>query len=173
MNVLDKRATGMQGEMPQHPRVRLLGVKDILAKRTPQLTSVDPQLSLLAALRLMHEQNLAALMVVAEDCRCGIFSVDDFARLALQSGSAALSLPVGEAVIRDAVFASPDDSVQVCLQLMAERKLRFLPVKQDGKPVDMLSLDELLGELVEYYGKIIKANELDQQLLFLRGTYSC
>lgn len=173
MNVLDKRATGVQGEMPQHPRVRSLGVRDILAKRIPRLACVDPQLSLLAALSLMHERNLAALVVGVEDCRCGIFSVDDFARLTRHSGSAALSLPVGEAVIRDTAFASPDDSAQVCLQLMVERKLRFLPVKQDGKPVDMLSLDELLGELVEYYGKIIKANELDQQLLFLRGTYSC
>jgi predicted transcriptional regulator len=68
---------------------------------------------------------------------------------------------------------SPDDSAQTCLQLMHENNLHFMPVHENGQLVALLSKEDLLSELILNYEKIFRESALDQQILFLRGTYSC
>jgi len=51
--------------------------------------------------------------------------------------------------------------------------VRYLPVQEGSGFVAMLSLDDLLQETVAYLEKVFRANELDQRIIFLRGTYSC
>jgi signal-transduction protein with cAMP-binding, CBS, and nucleotidyltransferase domain len=71
------------------------------------------------------------------------------------------------------VFANLADSVQQCLSLMVEKRLRYLPVQEEGNPIALLSFFDLLSEMVAYLERVFKENELDQQIVFLRGTYSC
>jgi hypothetical protein len=51
--------------------------------------------------------------------------------------------------------------------------LAYLPVQMEGNSIALLSLDDLLSETVAYLERVLRENELDQQIVFLRGTYGC
>ena len=78
-----------------------------------------------------------------------------------------------EATAADAVFATPDQSVQACLALMESNGLECIAVLDGGKPLGRLSLAELQKALIAHYENIFAAIEVDQRMLFLQGVYSC
>lgn len=123
------------------------------------------------ALQVMAEEDVGAVPVVDGDCLIGIISGRDYARSALQDGGAGVTLR--EVMTPCNVSADIMDSVQECFRLLDEHSLRFLPVQEAGKMIALLPIDEFLEEMVAYLTRVIKENELDQQLVFLRGTYSC
>ena len=170
---LDARATGTQFDVPRHPRVEPLTVRSVLKERPSAIYCVEADSPSLVALRLMAEHNIGAVLVLTGDRLGGIFAERDFARDSARVGPLAVSTPLHEAMTPCDVFVTPMDSVQSCLSLMSEKGLRHLPVMEAGKFIAMLSLDDLLSEMVAHHQRVFKANELDQQILFLRGTYSC
>jgi CBS domain-containing protein len=78
-----------------------------------------------------------------------------------------------EAAVAEAAFATLDQSVHACLALMESNGLARIAVFDDGKPLGMLSVAELQRALIAHYESIFTAIELDQNILFLQGTYSC
>jgi len=103
----------------------------------------------------------------------GIFSLQDFARTTLQTGLSAMAAPVSNVMTSCSCRVSPDDSAQTCLHLMHENNLQFIPVQEAGHAVALLSRVDLLSEIVLHYERIFRESALDQQILFLRGAYSC
>jgi CBS domain-containing protein len=171
--VLDERVSAKQAEFPRHPRVELLTVKSILQKRPSELHCVSGDTTSLEALKLMAEHHIGALPVVEGGRLIGIFSERDYARSSAQATPPATAIPVREVMTRCAVSVSPADSAHQCLSLMIQNRLPYLPVQQDGKLIALLSRDDLLLEMVAYLERVCKESELDQQIAFLRGTYSC
>lgn len=169
----EARATGTQFDVPSHPRVEPLTVRNFLKGRPSAIHCVGSDVPSLVALRLMAEHNIGAVLVLTGDRLGGIFSERDFARDSARVGPLAVTAPLHEAMTPCHVFVTPMDSVQSCLSLMGENGLRYLPVKEAGRFIAMLSLEDLLSEMVAHHQRVFKANELDQQILFLRGTYSC
>ena len=172
-NTLEARATGTQFDVPRHPRVEPLTVGGVLRERPSEIHCVEADAPSLVALRLMAEHNIGAVLVLNGDRLGGIFSERDCARDSARVGPLAVTTPLHEAMTPCDVFVTPMDSVHSCLSLMSEKGLRHLPVKEAGKFIAMLSLEDLLSEMVAHHQRVFKANELDQQILFLRGTYSC
>ena len=84
-----------------------------------------------------------------------------------------MTLPVSNIMTPCNCVVLPDDSAQTCLHLMQENNLHFIPVQENGHLIALLSKDELLSEMISNYEKIFRESALDQQILFLRGTYSC
>jgi CBS domain-containing protein len=160
-------------DIPEHPRVQPVTARSILATRLPRLACVGAMTTSLAALKLMAKLDIGAVLVADGDHALGIFSEHHYARPSALFEELAPTIPVCEAVTRCDVYAVPDDSAHACLTLMHEKHLLFLPVKQDSNFVDMLLMDELLNELLAHHQKILKANKLDQQAIFLLGTFSC
>ena len=56
---------------------------------------------------------------------------------------------------------------------MNKKRLQHLPVLEDGKPLALLSMVDLLNETIAHYERISQAHALDQRIMFLQGTYSC
>ena len=170
-DTLKERIEGARGRAPAHPRVPPLTVQAILSQRPPVLCQVGPGTAALSALRLMAQCNVAALLVIDGDKVTGVFSEREYRQAAALEEVE--SIPVGTLMIPCGMTVSPEDSANHCLQICSERQFRYLPVAQGSQVIDLLSLEELLGALAAYYQKIILAFELDQQVMFLRGTYSC
>jgi CBS domain-containing protein len=171
--VLDARVAGTQFEMPQHPRVEPLTAKSVLTKRPSALPRVTADATSLEALKLMAEHDIGAVLVIDGGCVIGVFSERNYARSSIRGTQLATAMPVREGMTLCDITANLTDSAQTCLCLMIDNRLRYLPVQDEGNLVAMLSLDDLLEEMVAYLERVFKENELDQQIVFLRGTYSC
>jgi CBS domain-containing protein len=171
--VLDARVAGTQFEIPQHPRVEPLTAKSVLTKRPSGLHCVTADATMLEALKLMAEHDIGAVLVTDGGGLIGFFSERDYARSSIRATELATAIPVREGMTLCGITANLTDSVQTCLSLMIDNRLRYLPVQDKGNLVAMLSLDDLLREMVENLERVFKENELDQQIVFLRGTYSC
>lgn len=171
-DILKKRTEGAQSCDPSHPRIAPLTVQNVLAKRPPAICCVDAGIEVSAALRLMAQHDVGAVLVTKQGQLTGVFSEREYRHHAAAAGPAG-SITVGEAMIPCTVAVSPEDSAHHCIGIFAAQHLRYLPVGGGPDPIDMLSLEELLGAVAAHYEQIIRAFELDQQVMFLRGTYSC
>jgi CBS domain-containing protein len=171
--VLDARVAGTQFEIPQHPRLEPLTVKSVLQKRPSKLHCARVDATSLEALQLMAEHDVGAVPVLDGGRLIGIFSERDYARSSIRATQLATAIPLREVMTACDIFANLTDSVPKCLGLMSENRLRYLPVQDGGNLIAMLSRDDFLDEMVAYLERVFKENELDQQIVFLRGTYSC
>jgi CBS domain-containing protein len=138
---------------------------------TPQGIRADASTG--EALQVMAERDLGALPVLDGGRFIGIFSERDHARSCTRQANEGMTTPVREVMTPCDGLASLTDSVQECLHRMTEKHLRYLPVQVEGGAVALLSIDDLLGEMVTYLERVCREKELDQQVAALRGTYSC
>jgi len=158
--VLDARVAGTQSVLPRHPRVEPLTVQSVLQRRPSTPFSVNVSATSLEALTVMAEYDVGAVLVLDGRRVIGVFSERDYSRASTRMH------------LCD-TFASPADSVNDCLNRMTHDGLQHLPVQHNGDIVAMLSLDDLLYEMVAYLERVFKEYAVDQQIVFLSGTYSC
>lgn len=158
----------------QHPRVSKPTAKSVLERFSPPgVAAVSSVATVFDALRVMAERDTAAVAVVSPEGLIGIFSERDYARNCLLGNCTANNMPVAGFMTRFEAGVAPADSVGHCLALMNERKLAHVAVLDQGCLVGLLSKAELLAAQLRYHERIFYEIEMDQKLLFLRGTYSC
>jgi CBS domain-containing protein len=156
-----------------HQRVPRLTVRSVLQERKAGLPCIDSSFQSLDALRVLAEKNAGALVVLNAGRMVGIFSLRELARTSASLGLSAMTMPVLDVMTPCNFKVAPDDSAQTCLNLMDENHLDFMPVQESGNLIALLPRDDLLSEMLANYEKIFRESALDQQILFLRGTYSC
>jgi CBS domain-containing protein len=171
--VLNARVAGTQFDTPRHPRVEPLTVESVLRKRAPKLHCIGADATSLDALKLMAEHDIGAVPVMDGGRLVGLFSERDYARASIRAAELPTATPLREVMTACNIFAAPNDSVQTCLNLMVDNGLHYLPVRDGDNLIAMLSLEDFLYEMVANLERVFKENELDQQIVFLRGTYSC
>ena len=157
----------------QHPRVAHPTLKQVLAQKPRDLHVVDIDATVLDALRVMAERDVGAVLILDGERPVGLFTERDFARHTVSDGSPVHLTPVRQVMAGNIVFATPEQTVLQGMALMRERWLRYLTVLENGQPLGMLSIGDLLEEIIAYQERVLKAIELDQLVLFARGTYSC
>ena len=158
----------------QHPRVPEPTAKSVLARLGPlDVATVGEDATVLDALKIMAERDTAAVAVVSPAGLVGIFSERDHARNCLLGNRTANNTPVVDVMTRSVVGVAPADSVPHCLVLMNERQVTHVAVLDQGRLVGLLSQADLWAARIAYHERIFHETEMDQKLLFLRGTYSC
>ncbi len=160
-------------KLPEHPRIPPLTVKNLLTLKLPEVYSVTAGAMVLEALAVMAEHDVGAVVVLDEGRVAGICSERDYARMGVVSAGTAEVTPVSHIMTDCVVFATPSQTAQRCLELMNENRLHYIPVIQDGRLLGLLSIGDVLKEIIAQYECIFQAHELDQRILFLQGTYSC
>ena len=113
-----------------------------------RVVSIKPDDTAQVAVGRMLEENVGSVAVCDGDQLVGIFTERDVLRLA-NDGAALGELLVREVMTPRPVTVDPDDDVVAAAQLMGERRVRHLPVVQDGKVLGMLGIRDVLGTLVE------------------------
>jgi CBS domain-containing protein len=122
-------------------------VKDLLKSKFSQVWYVTPTSSVSDALKLLSEQQIGAVLVVEAGKIVGIFSERDFARKAL-SPEVNLDTPVGDLMVRGVYYVTPDQSVESCMALMTAKRFRHLPVLEDGKLVGVISVGDVIKQIM-------------------------
>jgi CBS domain-containing protein len=122
-------------------------VKDLLEGKGYDIFTAAPGDSIRQALALMAERHIGALPVLEDARVVGIFSERDFARHAVDfSDCLNLEVPVRELMSHPVYFVSPDQTVDECMAVMTAKKLRHLPVLDDGKLVGMISIGDVVKQ---------------------------
>ena len=121
-------------------------VADILSKRDARsLASLSPTATVRDALQLMADRNIGSVLIMQGEALLGIFTERDYARkLALQGLSSAETMLVNVMTARLYVV-SPRQTVQECMGIMTQAKIRHLPVVSDGAVQGLVSIGDLVN----------------------------
>jgi len=123
-------------------------VSDILRRKGSRVTTVSPQTSVIEALRIMAEQNIGSVVVLEKDVFLGIMTERDYSRKVILMGRHSSDTPVGEIMTIDFPPIRQSDSVEMCMQLMSERHIRYLPVIENGKLAGIISINDVVTETI-------------------------
>ncbi len=124
-------------------------VRDMIRKKGSQIYSISPTASALEAMKLMAQHNLGAVLAVEGGVVKGILSERDCVRKLDLEGKTAKNALVKEIMTARVVSIEADEELEACMMLMIERNIRHLPVYADGNLMGILSVRDVLREVVE------------------------
>jgi len=110
--------------------------------------SVEPDSTVLEALRLMAEKEIGAVLVMHEQRLVGIFSEREYARQVVLKGKASKDTPVRDVMIQRIVYVRPDQTVEDCMALMTDKRVRHLPVFDADKLLGVLSIGDVVKAVI-------------------------
>lgn len=111
--------------------------------------AVNPDDTVLDALRLMAERNIGAVIVLAEGRLEGILSERDYARKVVLLGKASKETPVREIMTTEVITIDPGWSAEQCMALMNQRRVRHLPVVENDQLVGIVSIGDIVRAVVD------------------------
>ncbi len=123
-------------------------IQHLLEAKGGELISIQPDASVLDAIKLMAEKGIGSLVVTEGDVLKGIVTERDYARKVIIKGRASDSTAIAEIMTTDVVTASSDQTVKQCMAIMTEIKCRHLPVVDDGHLVGMISIGDLVHAII-------------------------
>src|SRR5262249_18051858 len=110
-------------------------VRALLERKGRAIFSVEPQAAVLDAIRLMAEHHVGAVVVMRGPALEGIVSERDYARKVILRGRSSADTPVRDIMSTPVLTVSLETSVQQCMQLMTDRRVRHLPVVEGARVV--------------------------------------
>ncbi|PKO51957.1 MAG: histidine kinase [Betaproteobacteria bacterium HGW-Betaproteobacteria-20] len=128
-------------------------------KKHKEVISIAPNRPVFDALVIMAEYRIGALAVIQDDKLVGIFSERDYAREVILQGRSSKTTQIHEVMSSKVITATPEDKVDECVNLMSEKRIRHLPVIQGDKVLGMLSIGDLVKEMLAYQQRLIKQLE--------------
>ena len=134
-------------------------VMQILKTKSNAVWTVGPQESVYAALKLMAEKEIGALVVVEAGKVVGIFSERDYARKVILEGKSSKETPVKEIMTERVVGVNIDTTVEVCMELMTEGHFRHLPVMDGNHLVGVVSIGDVVKSIMSDQGHLIEQLE--------------
>jgi CBS domain-containing protein len=123
-------------------------VRQLLNSKGRAIFSVEPTTAVLEAIRAMAVHHVGALLVMQGATLSGIVSERDYARKVILMGRSSADTPVRDIMSSPVITVSPDDSVQKCMQIMTDRRVRHLPVIDGGRVVGMVSIGDLVKAVI-------------------------
>ena len=126
-------------------------VRAILDTKGHQIESVEPDARLSAAIRILAERKIGAVLVMNQGRIEGILSERDIVRVLGERGAAALDEPVSAVMTRKVVSCRQADTVAAIMEMMTSGKFRHLPVVEDGQVVGLISIGDIVKWRVREY----------------------
>lgn len=129
--------------------------RDLIRRKGGRVFSVPPEANVLKALELMAEKNTGAAMVMRGDEVVGILSERDCVRKLDLKGRSASEARVQEIMTANVLYVEASQSLEECMALMIDKNIRHLPVYENGKLLGLISVRDVLKEVVDYQKFII------------------
>jgi CBS domain-containing protein len=122
---------------------------DILRFKGKTIHSVRPDDTVLAALGVMAEHDIGAVLVLEGEELAGILTERDYARKVVLVGRSSKDSPVRAIMTADVVCVPPDRSIEDCMALMTEHRVRHLPVVDRGQVIGVVSIGDLVKATID------------------------
>lgn len=123
-------------------------IAGVLGTKGTDIWSITPDTSVYDAIAMMAEKGVGALLVVDNDSLAGIVSERDYARKVILKGRSAESTPVSEIMTPEVYYIRPQQSVEEGLALMTAKRIRHLPVMDDGRLIGIVSIGDLVKSII-------------------------
>jgi CBS domain-containing protein len=138
----------------------MLLVKHLLDRKGHEIWSVDAAAPVLTAIRMMAERGVGALPVLSNGQLTGMISERDYARKVILMGRASADTPVSQIMSSPVITVTPEDRVHRCMELMTQKRIRHLPVVDEGaRMVGMVSIGDLVRAVIEEQRETIEQLE--------------
>ncbi len=134
-------------------------VDQMLEGKKQQLLYITPDATVFDALKLMAERDVGALVVLEGEKLAGIFSERDYARKIILLGKSSKETLVREIMTDKVLCVRPEQTVQECMALMTEKRIRHLPVLDNKKVVGVISIGDVVKETISEQKFIIEQLE--------------
>jgi CBS domain-containing protein len=126
----------------------MISVRQLLDRKGREVFSIDPAASVLDAVRMMADRHVGALLVMQGDNLTGIISERDYARKVILLGRSSADTPVRDIMTTPVLTVQPETTVEKCMQIMTEQRVRHLPVAEGGRVVGMVSIGDLVKAVI-------------------------
>jgi CBS domain-containing protein len=133
---------------------------DVLNDKGTHVYSIGPDATVLDALRLMAEHEVGALPVLEGDRVVGIVTERDYARKVILLERSSRTTPVRDIMMKRVTYVEPTRSVEECMALMTDKRVRHLPVLKDGRMIGLVSIGDLVKTIIDEQQFIISQLEL-------------
>ncbi len=134
-------------------------VRQILDKKGHDVYSVTPDDSVFTALQLMADKNIGAVVVVDNKQVVGILSERDYARKVVLHGKTSKDTPVRDIMTGKVLYVKPDNTSDECMALMADKRIRHLPVLENENLTGIISISDIVQAIIEEDKYIIEQLE--------------
>lgn len=139
-------------------------VQQILEIKGHQVFAVGPDEMVIDALKLMKTKDVGAVLVMDGESLVGIFTERHYTRNVFLEGRSSPTTSIRDVMKTDVIFVEPDQTAEVCMALMTEKRIRHLPVLSDGIVVGIVSLGDLMRSVIEE-----RQFNIDQLVQYVRG----
>lgn len=139
-------------------------VRHLLETKGSSVYSITPEAPVLDAIRLMAERRVGALLVLRGDALAGIVTERDYARKVILKGHSSRETPVSDIMTPAPTTVSPSTTVEECMRLCTELRVRHLPVVENGRLVGVVSIGDLVKTVIDD-----QAAEIDHLQRYIAG----
>ena len=126
----------------------MLTVRQCLGKKGNEVWSTEPDATVFEALQLMAERDIGALLVLDSGGLVGIFSERDYARKVILYGKSSKETTVGDIMTTQVIFVRPEHTIEECMALMTEERIRHLPVIEGERVIGVISIGDVVKEII-------------------------
>jgi CBS domain-containing protein len=134
-------------------------IRQILEDKGYEVMSITPGASVYSAIELMAENGIGALMVMEGDKTVGLISERDYARKVILKGRSSKDTEVREIMTTHVVCAGPEQTVEQCMALMTEKRVRHLPIMDGERLIGIVSIGDLVKAIIAEQQFIIEQLE--------------
>jgi len=141
-------------------------IREILANKGNKVLTVSGQVSVLEAIGIMSEANVGAVVIQDGDQPGGIFTERDYLRKIALKGLSSSNTLVSDVMSSPLITVELSDAIRDAMETMTERRCRHLVVKDNGKMVGIVSLGDLVKNML-----LAKEAEVEQLSSYISGNY--
>ncbi|MCH8116659.1 MAG: CBS domain-containing protein [Proteobacteria bacterium] len=123
-------------------------VKHLLDAKGRHIIAISPDSSVLEAIKIMADKSVGSLVVMEDEKLAGIVTERDYARKVIVKGRSSKSTRVAEIMTADVVTTSSAETVDKCMAVMTELRIRHLPVLEDNRVIGMISIGDLVQAII-------------------------
>jgi CBS domain-containing protein len=124
-------------------------VRQLLEAKPPAVYAIGPDAPVLDAVKLMAEKHIGAVLVMEEGRLAGIVTERDYARKVVLQGRSSAQTRVREIMTPEVVCVGLDDTTTRCMQIVTERRIRHLPVRDGDAVLGVVSIGDLVKAVIE------------------------
>ncbi len=123
-------------------------IRQLLKVKGNDIWAIEPADSVYEAIVMMAEKGIGALLVMQGSKTVGVVSERDYARKVILQGRSSKDTPVREIMTPDVIFAAPDNTIEECMALMTDNRIRHLPILDDQEVIGVVSIGDLVKVII-------------------------
>jgi CBS domain-containing protein len=139
-------------------------VKHLLEQKSQNVWAINPDATVFDALAKMAEKDIGSLVVMDGENLVGIVTERHYSRNVILKGKTSPTTLVRDIMEKNVIHVRPEQSVELCMALMTEKRVRHLPVFEDAKVIGIVSIGDLLKFIISK-----KEFDIDQLERYIQG----